>query len=211
MPDTIKVIIESLPKESSSILNITNIFTIIIAIFVAFIGFRQWRLEKNKLRFELYEKRYAVFVLINSIVSNLRHKDDPFFIKITDDEIYNYLSKIDSYVFLFNNDVKDIIVKINKILKNYLRNHELELLLKRETIQEYYIKKKYLSEPDHEIIEILDNYKYLDYERQEEFLSIEFEKMEFNGTALDYISDIEKNYEILIEQIDKYINIKKIV
>ena len=116
-----------------------------------------------------------------------------------------------SYVFLFNNDVKDIIDEINKNLKKYLFNFELMNLLKRETIDKYYAKNESLYYLDDKVEHFSNHFDSLDYESQDEYIREEFEKMNFEETAFYYIENIEKNYIVFIKEVDKYINFKKVL
>jgi hypothetical protein len=211
MNDTIKVIIESLPKHNLTFIDILNgIITPFIGVSVAYIARQQWKLGKEKFKYDLFEKRYKIYELINKLVSNLRQKDDPFCIKITENEIIGYLTKVDGYTFLFDKDVSNIIDDLNKKLEDYLHLMELCNSLNIKTVDKYFSTKERLPVSDPKVEYLCDEFNLRDLEEKEEFIREEFEKYEFEFSFLDYISDIEKYYSLFLKEVDKYINFRQI-
>jgi hypothetical protein len=55
---------------------LTALSTPCIAIFAAWIAFQQWKLSRSKLRFDLFEKRWAVYASTNEVLASLLEGSD---------------------------------------------------------------------------------------------------------------------------------------
>jgi hypothetical protein len=79
---------------------VTALLTPVIAILGAYIAIQQWYTAQNKLRLDLFEKRFSVYNaarnLIGSIVTSGKAKDD---------ELFKYLTGTREAKWLFNVDV----------------------------------------------------------------------------------------------------------
>lgn len=103
----------------------TPVISIVTALFASYIAWRQFQTAKNKLKLDLFDKRYAVFEKITGFIAspiindNLKSKD-----------IVNYLRDINSAKFLFE-DNKDVINYLDM-----LREKATELIILKQNESE---------------------------------------------------------------------------
>ena len=55
---------------------LTALLTPCIAIFVAYIGFQQWRLSRHKLKLDLFDRRWAIYAATNDMLASLINGSD---------------------------------------------------------------------------------------------------------------------------------------
>ena len=101
---------------------ISTILTIIIALFVAWVGFQQYLLSKARFKLDLFEKRYSVYKatqrFLTLIFTNAR---------IDTAELFEFRGDTQDAVFLFGEDVSDYLEKIgDKALDMLTITEELE-------------------------------------------------------------------------------------
>jgi hypothetical protein len=85
---------------------LSALLTPVVAALGLWIAYRQWRLGQNKLKLDLFEKRFSVYVgardLLASIMTSGKAKDEELFKFLSatreakwllDDEVANYLEK----------------------------------------------------------------------------------------------------------------------
>jgi hypothetical protein len=62
---------------------LSALLTPTVAVLGSFIAYRQWRLAQNKLKFDLFERRYSVYeaakILLSSIMTSGKAKDEELF------------------------------------------------------------------------------------------------------------------------------------
>ena len=62
MNETIHVIIESIPSQKPSITSIiTAILTLVIAFIATIVAIQQYKINKNRLKHELFDRREKIF------------------------------------------------------------------------------------------------------------------------------------------------------
>ena len=87
----------------------TALITILIGIFVAFVGYQQWILNREKFKLDLFEKRFAVYKACQVFLTQIMVTGDVKF-----EVLQDFRSNTQDSVFLFDNDVVDYINKIDK-------------------------------------------------------------------------------------------------
>lgn len=88
-----------------SILMISSGFlTPLIAILAIYIAFKQYRIQRYKLRFDLYDRRFKIFERIKEFISKIGPKN-----RMESKEIGIFYTSIIEYRFLFDQDVNDFI------------------------------------------------------------------------------------------------------
>jgi hypothetical protein len=55
---------------------LTAFLTPCIAIFVAYIGFQQWRLSRHRLKLDLFDRRWAIYAATNDMLASLINGSD---------------------------------------------------------------------------------------------------------------------------------------
>ena len=81
--------------------------TFCVATFAAYIAWRQSVLAKEKLRLELFEKRFAVFVGTRMFLTHVFRKGNP-----EDADIWEYRAAIGEASFLFRQELVDYLEEI---------------------------------------------------------------------------------------------------
>jgi hypothetical protein len=94
-----------------------TILTIIIATFVAFVGYLQFKLANEKFKLDLFEKRFAIYKEVESFLL----KNMP---NITSEETLNFFYNTKDAVFLFEDDIADY---LNEIFKNALELEKIRI------------------------------------------------------------------------------------
>lgn len=74
--------------------------TSVIGLLALLIAYQQWRLNRERLRLELFEKRYSVYKATREYVANVSLVGDP-----EASEQWKFLSKTSDACFLFKDDV----------------------------------------------------------------------------------------------------------
>ncbi len=93
--------------------NYIKVITIIIAVIGAFIAFEQWRINKNKLRLDLYERRLNVYrSTINFIGTAVRDSN------IEIEKIIEFRTATSEAEFLFDKEVRE---KLDIIYDNAIK------------------------------------------------------------------------------------------
>ncbi len=89
----------------------------------AYIAYRQYKISKNQLKLDLYNKRFELFECIRDLFIEIereaQNKDG--------DKYYNFVIKVDNSKFLFEQDIIDYTQEIkNKINRLKLINFKLD-------------------------------------------------------------------------------------
>jgi len=84
--------------------NWTQVFSALltptIAIFGSIIAYQQWRTARKKLKFDLFEKRFAVYHAARSFIASVMTSG-----KAKDEETYKFLSGTREAKWLLNDDI----------------------------------------------------------------------------------------------------------
>jgi hypothetical protein len=81
-----------------------GLLTPVLALVAGYIAWRQWRTSAQRLRLDLYEKRYRVFGEVKNILVLVLKKAD-----VTPDEIMRFRAATSDAVFLFGDEVRDFV------------------------------------------------------------------------------------------------------
>lgn len=88
---------------------LSGLLTPTIAIIAVYIAYQQYRINRNKLKLELYEKRYTMYLLIKDHVYKWCLWEN---VEIEDIREFNVRSN--ECKFLFDSDINDLISKIQQ-------------------------------------------------------------------------------------------------
>jgi hypothetical protein len=78
----------------------------IVAVFGAIIAYRQWQTAQNKLKFDLFERRFAVYDAARTLLASIVTSG-----KATDKETFAFLSGTREAKWLLNADIADYLDK----------------------------------------------------------------------------------------------------
>jgi hypothetical protein len=81
-----------------------TIVAIVVGVVAGYIAWRQWQTAHQRLRFDLYDKRFAVYDTVRSLISAFRLHG-----QITDDEFDEFYQGIRGAEFLFDGDTKNFL------------------------------------------------------------------------------------------------------
>jgi hypothetical protein len=101
---------------------ITALTTTITAIFVARIGYLQWQTNKDKFRFELYDKRFKIYDNLRTILANISITG-----RIKNEDITKCISIVREGEFLFDEDVSKFLNEVYykiKVLDSLVKHNE---------------------------------------------------------------------------------------
>jgi hypothetical protein len=73
-----------------------------IALVAVYIAWQQWRTNRNKLKFELFERRYAFYEAAKELIGKIVGSG-----KATDNDTYQYLVKVKGARFIVGDKVAD--------------------------------------------------------------------------------------------------------
>jgi hypothetical protein len=79
---------------------VTALFTPLVAILAVYIAVQQWRTAQNKLRLELFEKRFSVYDSARNFIGSILTSG-----KAKDDEMFKFLSGTREAKWLLNSDL----------------------------------------------------------------------------------------------------------
>lgn len=110
---------DSLSKNDYSIFNnLSDFLTPIIAILALYIAYQQFRTNKQRLLFETYEKRLAIYNAVQDYLNLILRDAKTDLMKLDE-----FRQKTSQSVFLFDKSVQN---KIDEIFKKSLKMRELE-------------------------------------------------------------------------------------
>jgi hypothetical protein len=108
-----------------------------IALIVAWIAYMQYKVNHERLRFELYEKRFSIYRELKLFILDIIRTND----FLTDENIEMIYRMNDEAVFLFGDDVVQCINEIKKKTNSYYRKteklRELEVSLGGQPISDH--------------------------------------------------------------------------
>jgi hypothetical protein len=108
---------------------LSALLTPTIAIFAVVIALRQWLTAKNKLKLDLFEKRFAIFEAARLVIAKSMGSHRP-----TDEDLIPFQIAIISARWLFNPKIDDFLHKVlyRKLVDMQLLDMELESLQEGE-------------------------------------------------------------------------------
>jgi len=120
MSDTIKIIVESLPKNNPDIIMIlSGLLTPLIAVITAYIAWQQHKVNKNRLKNELYDRRAEVYAELDLFLTDFIRQGYTTF-----ERSHKFYFQIARSRFLFKKDIQDY---LQKIYKKSLECYNLQL------------------------------------------------------------------------------------
>ena len=96
--------------------NVNQFFLTVIAVCGLIITYSQWQLNKNKTRFELYDRRLKIYEEVNEIARLLRAELD-----VPLNEWLGFMEKLRGAYFLFGKDVWSYTDEINGLISGFLK------------------------------------------------------------------------------------------
>ena len=85
------------------------IATLIVGLAVAFIAWQQWQLARNKLRLDLFDRRYKVYDATRKFLSVILGKAD-----FLDSQLFEFYAGTCDAEFLFESDVVHYLAELRK-------------------------------------------------------------------------------------------------
>ena len=86
-----------------------KLLTVLVALFAAWIALQQYRVARNKLKLDLFEKRFSVFAGTRKFLSLLLQKGD-----VALDDLFSYRASIAEADFLFEEDLVKYLREIDR-------------------------------------------------------------------------------------------------
>ena len=90
-----------------------------IAVLGSFIAYRQWRTAQNKLKLDLFDRRFAVYDAARNLIASIMTSG-----KAKDEELYKFLSGTRSAKWLLDEDIDNYFEK--ELWKNAVELQALE-------------------------------------------------------------------------------------
>jgi hypothetical protein len=81
----------------------------LVAVVVSYVAWQQWRTARHRLRFDLFEKRAAVYEATKEIITVQLHGH------ITREELGEFFGAVRGAEFLFDGDTRDFLEKIARM------------------------------------------------------------------------------------------------
>jgi len=114
----LRVIIEAMPLNSKTWVDIFSaLLTPTIALIAAYIAYHQYKVNKLRLRHELYERRLRVYKAVQSFLSEILRAGDAKF-----DRCSQFYADASEAAFLFDNTIQKF---IDDIYKKAIEMHAL--------------------------------------------------------------------------------------
>lgn len=122
MNETLKVAIASFPAVGPSFWAIAaGLLTPLLAVIAAYIAYQQYRVNKDRLRYELYDKRAAVFAALDLFLSDFIRDGHTTFERTNE-----YYREVILSRFLFQKTIQDY---LEEIYRHGIECYELHLKL----------------------------------------------------------------------------------
>lgn len=115
-----------------------KLVTILVAVFVAYVSYRQYRIDREKFKLDLFEKRFTVFSAARKLLSIVLRGA-----KADLKDLFEYRAAVAEATFLFDEDITDYLDEIDK---QFLRLHTTEAKLKGDLVAEE--RNKLIDEND---------------------------------------------------------------
>jgi len=102
---------------------LTALLTPTILVFGSIIAYRQWRIAQNKLKLDLFEKRFQVYDVARGFLSSIMTSG-----KVNDEDLNKFLPGTREAKWLLNNDIATYFFE--QIWTNAVKLQTLDTLLK---------------------------------------------------------------------------------
>jgi hypothetical protein len=89
--------------------NFWKFATVAVAVVTLYIAFQQFWLAKEKLKLDLFEKRFAVFAAARDFLSKVAQSA-----AVTSNDLWKYRAEVAETGFLFGDDVTEFILEIDR-------------------------------------------------------------------------------------------------
>lgn len=83
--------------------------TVIIGLSVAVVAYQQYRLAKDKLRLDLFEKRFSVYKGVQVFLTKVMSKG-----RVEQDDLFEFRAATQDAVFLFEEDIPEFIKSLDE-------------------------------------------------------------------------------------------------
>jgi hypothetical protein len=96
-----------------------TVVAVIAALFALYIGWRQWRTAHDKLSFDLYEKRLAVYEAIKKLSDIATVHVDPEALhgsRVSTEDLHAFYNAIRGAEFLFDGDARKFLMTIHDMI-----------------------------------------------------------------------------------------------
>ncbi|UCD00261.1 MAG: hypothetical protein JSW66_10330 [Phycisphaerales bacterium] len=97
---------------------IFTIITIMIGVFVAYTGYNQYRLSKEKFKLDTFDKRYGVYKNTQVFLTKILRDA-----KIEMEDVFEFRAGTQDSIFLFKEDIPDYLENIDKKARDLLEIH----------------------------------------------------------------------------------------
>ena len=95
------IAVKSLPENSTSLVDVLSaLLTPLIALIMVYIAYQQYKLNEQRLRHEIYEKRIKIYKSVNKFISQITANGQP-----TYTECYILYLEASEAPFLFNSQI----------------------------------------------------------------------------------------------------------
>ena len=88
---------------------IATLATLFVGLAAAFIGWQQWLVASNKLRLELFDRRYRVYVAAKNFLWAVQRRGD-----LDDSLLFEFNAGVSDAAFFFDSDVVGYLVELRK-------------------------------------------------------------------------------------------------
>lgn len=116
--EPLRILVETSSNSISWFNVIQFILTVLIAIVTAWIAFNQYQVNRNRLKTELYEKRFQVFKLVDSLLYDIFTEG-----YVTHVQSKEFYIKTSSSKFLFDKEIEEFIRELYDKSINLYRLH----------------------------------------------------------------------------------------
>ena len=98
------------------------VVAVVVGLFAGYIAWRQWETAKHRLRFDLYEKRFAVYSAIKELLNKVVLHG-----QMTINDIGDFHQNIRGAEFLFDADTRDFVMRLGTMaLRASIRRSQLD-------------------------------------------------------------------------------------
>ena len=101
---------------------ISTFLTIIIALFVAWIGFLQWKLSRAKFKLDLFDRRHEIYIKVKTFIANFMGSSSSF---SSNENQNQFLRDIKDVKFFYGQEIADLLTDVYHLVSEY---HVVELM-----------------------------------------------------------------------------------
>lgn len=139
------------------------LLTPVIAIIALYVAYAQWRTARNKLKLDLFDRRFVIYEAVRKIIGNILVRGN-----VDDKNLFEFLSGMHASKWLFDDSVAEYFEKgiYHKLVDLQTLEHELPGLTgvdRSDNIKKQAELKKWLSKQYDVIDRMLKRYLYLQH------------------------------------------------